>query len=78
MVDAAYRKPRVAAAVSAIRSADDDGATRKIGSRPLACAAASHGPASSTIRSGVITPEPPAAARSRAKASTPYASIGLK
>ena len=35
MVDAAYRKPRVAAAVRLIRSADDEGATRKIGSMPF-------------------------------------------
>ena len=37
----------------------------------VAAVAASQGPASSTIRSGVMTPEPPAAARSRAKVSTP-------
>ena len=36
-----------------------------------AVAAASHSSASSGMRSGVISPSPPAAARSRAKASTP-------
>ena len=59
------------AAVEAIRSSVDDGATRKTRSRPCAVEAASHSSASSGMRSGVIMPRPPAAARSRANASTP-------
>ncbi len=52
------RSPRLAAAVVAIRSSVEDGATRKIGSRACAAAAASQPSASSGIRSGVIRPTP--------------------
>ena len=63
--------PRLTDATRAIRSAVDEGATRKIGSTFAAPTASSHPAASSGMRSGVMTPEPPAAAKSRAKASTP-------
>ena len=57
--------PLQAASVAAIRASVEDGATRKTRSRSWLSAAASHSPASSGIRSGVISPAPPAAARSR-------------
>lgn len=71
IVDAAYTKPREASDVDASRAGDELGATRKTLSRSKASAAAIHSPASSGTRSGVMSPAPPAAARSRAKASTP-------
>ena len=51
-----------------MRSSVELGATRKTRSRPVASLASIHGPASSGMRSGVMSPAPPAAARSRAKA----------
>ena len=57
--------------IELITSGDELGATRKTGSRPCSAAASSHGPASSGVRSGVISPLPPAPARSRANAATP-------
>jgi hypothetical protein len=78
MVEAAYTKPREAVAVEASRSGVELGATRKTRSSPCASAATSQSAASSGIRSGVIRPAPPAAARSRAKASTPYRSTGFQ
>ena len=72
----AHRRGRVdEAAAGRARSARSarrwsDGATRKTRSRPCASAAAiQSAPASSGMRSGVISPAPPAAARSRANAS---------
>ena len=62
---------RQAASVLAIRASLDDGATRKTRSRAYWSEAVNQAPASSGVRSGVIAPEPPAAARSRAKASGP-------
>ena len=50
----------------AIRASVEEGETRKIRSRPHASETASHSAASSGVRSGVIAPAPPAAARSRA------------
>ena len=64
-------KPRVTSATLAIRASVEDGATRKTGSMPAAVTAASHGPASSGVRSGVMTPAPPAAAIASAKGTTP-------
>ena len=58
-------------ATRAMRSGVEDGATRNTGSTFAAPTASSHPAASSGMRSGVITPEPPAAAKSRANASTP-------
>ena len=49
----------------------DDGETRKIRSRSWASVTSIHRSASSGVRSGVMMPHPPAAARSRAKASAP-------
>ncbi len=63
------------------RVSDDDGATRNnvsSGTGRWPAAAASHGPASSGMMSGRITPAPPAAARSAANRSTPYRSIGFQ
>ena len=74
----AYTKPRHTAAVAAIRASVDEGATRNTRSSPCSSDAASHSSASSGIRSGVISPAPPAAARSRAKAGTPYRSTGFQ
>ena len=48
-----------------------DGATRKILSSPYSSLAAIHSSASSGVRSGVMRPAPPAAAKSRANARTP-------
>ena len=59
----------------AIRSSVEDGDTRKMRSSSWASEAAIQASASSGVRSGVIAPDPPAAARSRAKASGPYFSI---
>ena len=78
MVEAAYRNPEVTEATVVMRTSVEDGATRKIRSSPLAVVAAIQGPASSGVRSGVITPWPPAAARRSAKRSTPYRSIGFQ
>src|SRR4051812_18818873 len=61
-----------------MRSSLDEGATRKIGSTPAASTAASQGPASSGMRSGVITPAPPAAAKSVANLSAPYRATGFQ
>ena len=69
--DAAYTNPRQSAVIRAIRASGELGATRKTRSRPQASEASSQSPASSGGRSGVISPAPPAAARSRAKAATP-------
>ena len=74
--DAHRRRPRrrsraTPAAVETMRASVEDGATRKTRSSPCASLAASQSPASSGIRSGVIAPDPPAAARSAAKRSTP-------
>lgn len=71
IVEAAYTKPREAATVLARRSGVELGATRNTRSSPCASDAAIHSAASSGMRSGVIMPAPPAAARSRAYASTP-------
>ena len=71
IVEAAYTKPRQAAVVERSRASVEDGATRKTRSRSCSSEAASHSPASSGIRSGVIAPAPPAAARSAANRSTP-------
>ncbi len=76
--DAAYTNPREASQVSLRRRSVEEGATRKIRSRPAASLALIQGPASSGIRSGVITPDPPAAAMSAANASTPYRSMGFQ
>ena len=61
-------KPVVTDATLAMRSGVDDGATRKTVSIPAASVAAIHEPASSGMRSGVMTPQPPALARSVANA----------
>ena len=61
-----------------MRSFDDDGATRKMVSSPCFSAAASQRPASSGIRSGMIAPRPPAAAKSSANFSGPYCSTGFQ
>ena len=61
-----------------MRSFDDDGATRKIVSRPCFSAAASQRPASSGMRSGMMAPRPPAAAKSSANFSGPYWRIGFQ
>ena len=52
----------------ASRSSVEDGETRKIRSSPCASETLNQSSASSGVRSGVMAPAPPAAARSRAKA----------
>ena len=71
IVEAAYTKPRDAAAVRRRRSSREEGATRKTRSRFRASEASIQADASSGMRSGVMRPAPPASARSPAKASTP-------
>ena len=78
IVEAAYTKPRLASSVFTSRSSVDDGATRKMRSRLCVAEATNQSSASSGIRFGVMMPEPPAAARSRAKRSTPYWSTGFQ
>src|SRR5450631_324647 len=70
--------PRQNRAVMARRASVLLGATRKMRSRPCASLAATQGSASSGNRSGVMSPQPPAAAKSVAKRSTPYRSTGFQ
>src|SRR5690606_27900155 len=71
ITDAAYTNPRHTPVIFSMRSSVELSATRNTRSRSWASDASSHAPPSSGVRSGVISPAPPAEARSRANASTP-------
>jgi hypothetical protein len=68
-------KPRQCSAVYRSRASLEDGATRKTRDSPVASLAPSQSdggvPASSGVRSGVMTPAPPASTMASAKRRTP-------
>ncbi|CAH0326879.1 hypothetical protein SRABI128_05622 [Microbacterium sp. Bi128] len=61
-----------------MRSGEDEGATRNTRSRPYLSEAAIHSAASSGMRSGVMSPAPPASARRRENSSTPIRTTGFQ
>ena len=71
MTAAAYTNPRHASVTRDKRSGVELGATRNTRSRPVRSLAATQSAASSGMRSGVMSPAPPASRSSSAKRSTP-------